>query len=246
MKLWDSVEILVPFPAVYIPSLDTIVMADLHLGYEGIMAEQGVFLPKIQFRLEVEMLERIREICPAGRILLNGDVKHEFSETGYHEFLEVRDLFSLLVRSFEEVLVVKGNHDNYLIRTTKRFGITPRERITLGNFHFCHGHRPVDVRMEAHECLIIAHEHPSILLTDEVGGREKLPCLLYGEFSGRRIIVLPAFSPLAEGSQVNIVPPEELLSPVLREEQRIDRLRAIGLSREVGALEFPEIGRMRF
>lgn len=245
MKLWEEVEILVPFPAVYLPSLDTIVIADLHLGYEGIMAEQGVYLPKIQFGVEMEMLEGIREICPAERILLNGDVKHEFSETGYHEFVEVRDLFAQLTLRFKEVLVVKGNHDNYLVRTTKRFGIMPCDHIALGSYYFCHGHRPPEMRTGAHECLIIAHEHPSILLYDEVGGKEKIPCLLHGEFPDRRIIVLPAFSPLAEGSQVNIVPPEELLSPVLREEQRIDRMRAIGLSREVGALEFPEIGRMR-
>lgn len=245
MMLWGEVEVLVPYPAVYLPAIDTLAIADLHLGYEAIMAEQGIYLPRVQFREEMDMLERLAEMCDAGRILLNGDVKHEFSETGYHEYIEVRDLFAYLTRSYREVMVIKGNHDNYLIRTTRRFGITPLNEFAIGDFRFCHGHVMPAGNPEWQRYLVIAHEHPSLLLFDEVGGKEKLPCLLHGDFGRYRLLVLPAFSPLAEGSQVNLIPPGELLSPMLREELRIDRMRAIGLSEEVGALEFPEIGRLR-
>lgn len=245
MMLWDSVEIASPHAAIFIPSLKMLVIADLHLGYEAIMAEQGLFVPRVQFLQELEVLEELRERYDADRILLDGDIKHEFSETGYHEFVEVRDLFSFLTGHFREVLVVKGNHDNFLVRITKRFGIVPQESISVGEFLFVHGHQPLPETRTLPRHLVIGHEHPALLLFDEVGARERLGCLLYGEIGDRRLVVLPAFSPLAEGNPVNVIPAQALLSPVLREQADIDRMRAIGISREAGPLSFPEIGRLR-
>lgn len=50
--------------------------------------------------------------------------------------------------------------------------------------------------------LILAHEHPSIKLRDELGVSVKLPCFLINK--KRKIIVLPAFSPLALGQEFSI------------------------------------------
>jgi hypothetical protein len=114
------IEIIEPYPAIYIPEIDAIAIADLHLGYEGIMAEQGMLIPKVQFKKEIGMLRKIIEKKQAERIIINGDVKHEFSETSYHEFKEVSDLLEFLEKNFEEVIVIKGNHDNFIARVAKR------------------------------------------------------------------------------------------------------------------------------
>ena len=242
MEIFAGVEILCPYPALYIKEIETVVIADLHLGYEGIMAEQGIFIPKTQFTKQREMLNKIAHMRKAERIVINGDVKHEFSETSYHEFREVSELFELLQKLFKEVHVVKGNHDNFIIYVTRRHGIALHEELTLGRFHFFHGHRmPQEGKAEF---LIMGHEHPAIALFDEIGVKEKVKCFLYGSAGGKRLVVMPAFSPLAYGSEVNAMPKSELLSPFLRGID-VDALNVIAVSEEAGCLPFAQIGELR-
>lgn len=244
MKL-NKMEIIEPYPSVYIPKIDAIVIADLHLGYEGIAAEQGMFIPKVQFKKELHVLRKIIEKQEARRIIINGDVKHEFSETSYHEFKEVSDLLEFLKEKFEEVILIKGNHDNFIARVTKRFDVKLCGELELGDFYFFHGHKiPEKFSSVKVEHAIVAHEHPAIALFDEIGTKEKISCFLFGEIKGRKITVLPAFSPLAYGSEVNLIPSSELLSPVLRATD-IEKFRVIGISEETGCLDFGELEKSR-
>jgi putative SbcD/Mre11-related phosphoesterase len=246
MNIWESIEIIEPYPAVFIPAIEALAIADLHLGYEGIMAEQGMFVPKVQFRQEMALLEKIISRSTARRIILNGDIKHEFSDTSYHEFVEVRDLFEFLQQHFAEVIVIRGNHDNYITRVTRKFDIPVHTELAIGDFLFTHGHRMLtvpDATRPVH--VIIGHEHPAVVLYDEVGGKEKISCFLNGPLGGRRLLVLPAFSTLAEGSPVNAIPREAILSPILRDFADIDELVVTGISEEIGALKFPELRKIR-
>ncbi len=246
MKLWEKIEIITPYPAAYIRELDAIVIADLHLGYEGIMAEQGIFVPKVQFEQEMRTLKSILEQKDASTIIVCGDVKHEFSETSYHEFVEVSDFLGFLGERFDEVLVLKGNHDNYLIRITRKHGAKLFDELEMDDFYFLHGHRaPPSLSKSRSGYVVMGHEHPSIALFDEVGTKEKVDCFLYGRMKDKRLLVLPAFSTLAGGSEVNLIPREELLSPVLREMTNIDELKAVGISVEVGCLPLPELWKLK-
>lgn len=247
MKVFNDIELIEYFPAIYIKSIDSIVIADLHLGYEGIMAEQGIFIPKIQFKKELEMISKIIDKNKAKNIIINGDIKHEFSETSYHEFVEVSDLLSFLKNNFKRIILIKGNHDNYIARVTSKHDVELYEELKISDFYFLHGHKiPIDFMRKDVKTIIIAHEHPAIALYDEIGVKEKVDCLLYGKtMDGRKIIVLPAFSFFAQGSEVNILPKEELLSPILKGYVDIDNLKAIAISEEIGFLFFPKIGDLR-
>jgi hypothetical protein len=247
VKLWDEVEIIEPHPAVYLSELDAIVVADLHLGYEGIMAEQGIFIPKVQFEQEMRIFKSILEKQKAEKVIVCGDVKHEFSETSYHEFIEVTRLFEFLREYFRKVIVLKGNHDNYLIRVTKRHGAELHEELELNGFYFFHGHRMPSALDESKASFIVmAHEHPAIALFDEIGTKEKVNCFLYGNVQRRNLLVLPALSTLAAGSEINAIPGENLLSPFLKQRAEIDELKAVGINPEVGCLKFPKLKKLRF
>jgi hypothetical protein len=173
-------------------------------------------------------------------------VKHEFSETSYHEFVEVTRLFEFLRRHFRETVVLKGNHDNYLIRVTKKHGAELHEEWELGDFYFFHGHRlPSGLDESGARFIVMAHEHPAIALFDELGTKEKVGCFLYGTVKGRNLLVLPAFSTLAAGSEVNLTPKEDLLSPFLRQRVEIDNLYVVGIAPETGCLKFPKLQKLR-
>ncbi len=241
MEIFPGVEIICPYPALYLRDEKAIVVADLHLGYEGIMAEQGIFIPKTQFTKQKEIFRSISEMRRAERIVINGDIKHEFSETSYHEFREVGELFKLLQEHFGEVHVVKGNHDNFIIYVTRKHNVALHEELTIGRFHLFHGHRMP--RGES-EFFVMGHEHPAIALFDEIGVKEKVRCFLYGSTGKNKLIVLPALSPLAYGSELNLIPKSELLSPFLRAID-VDRLNVIAVSEEVGCLPFAPLGELR-
>jgi metallophosphoesterase superfamily enzyme len=62
---------------------------------------------------------------------------------------------------------------------------------------------------------------------------------------GRKIICMPAFSPLASGVTVNAIEKRELLSPILREDVELENLVPIAIDKEVGVLKFPELRLLR-
>ncbi len=248
MQLLDRFDIVDTYPAVHDTTTDTAVVGDLHLGLEGLMAEGGVYMPKFQLGKVKEDLADILDRTGAGRLLVLGDIKHEFSETSSGEREEVQELLDHVTPLVEEVLLVKGNHDNYLIYAVDDYdGVELEDYFLLDGALYLHGHELAETfeTLDA-DCVVMGHEHPAIAMTDEIGVTEKLPAFLYGELDdGRELLVLPAFSRLAEGSQANRIDEEELLSPILREKADIGSLRAVGVDREAGLFEFPELEKLR-
>lgn len=229
-------------PALYHPEMDLLVISDLHLGLEGSVSHQGNYVPQFQLQEIKEDVKKARKVSGASRILVNGDLKHEFKYTRFSEKKEIGEFFEMLETEFDEVIVVEGNHDTFLEEVL--------EDVEYGENHledgvlFLHGHRALKPDVEF-DTFVIGHEHPALELKDDVGFTEKIDCFLYGEMkSGRKIVVLPAFSKISGGSAVNNVPQSKLLSPVLRNEVELSSLKAVGVDREAGILEFPELGKL--
>ena len=243
-KIFDVIEIVESFPAVYIKRLNLLIITDLHLGYETAAAEEGMFIPKIQYKKTIEDLKLIFKKHEGSRFLINGDVKHEFSETGYHEYKEVSNFFEFVKQFSNDITVVKGNHDTFISRITRKFDINLYDKYAEENFLFIHGHKNLNLSKVRQQYIILGHEHPSIALYSELGIKEKIKCFLFGEINSKNLLVLPAFSYFAQGSDVNLIPHDELLSPVLREID-VDSLRAVGIIEREKCLSFPEIGVLR-
>lgn len=243
-KIFDNIEIIEPFPAIYLEDLDLIIIADLHLGYESAASEDGMFIPKIQYKKTIKDIEVIYAKKHAKRILINGDVKHEFSETSYHEYREVSNFFEFLKRKFDDIIIIKGNHDNFIVRVTKKYEIKLYDMYNEDDFFFIHGHKDVNLDNVKQNNVILGHEHPSIGLISEIGVKEKVKCFLYGEIMGKNMVVMPAFSYFAQGSDVNLIPKKDLLSPILRKID-VDSMKAIGIVEGEKCLSFPKIKHMR-
>lgn len=211
----------------YLPESETVAISDLHLGFEIYMESEGLFLPRMQMKLEMERIEAImREYAPT-TVVINGDVKHEFSRNTPQEWLEIRKLFDMLTDR-SRVVVVRGNHDNYILNIAGRFGISVTKSVSRGGVLFAHG----DALIPRHgaECTVIGHEHPAIRVVDSVGAYTKFPVFLHAE--DRRVLVLPAFSPFALGTDV-ISGFDQLMSPYLG---KADPARAVVYAMVKGTL----------
>ncbi|MEF8832531.1 MAG: metallophosphoesterase [Candidatus Thermoplasmatota archaeon] len=248
MKIFDRFEIIENHLALYFQDLKALVISDLHLGLEALMADSGVYMPKFQLSEMKENLKEISQKKDFDKIIVCGDIKHEFSETSYQEKKEVEEFIEFSQTLAEEIYLVKGNHDNYLIYPVKRYPeVSLKDSFFFKGVNFIHGHEKLEgINRLDTEYLVIGHEHPALSLTDEIGAREKIRCFLYGEMkNGTKLVVMPAFSRLAQGSQMNQVRDEDILSPILKDMVDLGEMRAIGVDEEAGLFEFPRLKKVR-
>lgn len=234
----------------YIKSLKSIVLSDLHLGYESVSAKNGVFLPKLNFNFITNQIENFVKKIGKERVksvIVLGDIKNEFDEVDQAEIDELFNfVYYLRNNIFDKNLViylVKGNHDNYVDGYAISLNLKViKQELFLGKYLMFHGEDlPSQELLEKAEFLIMAHEHPAIVLFTEVGERVKAKCFLFGNVP-KKIIVLPAISYYAQGTDINLLPKEELLSPYLR---KIGTDDLIPIVVENDFLIFPKIRYLR-
>jgi putative SbcD/Mre11-related phosphoesterase len=214
--------------ALWLEDKECIVIADLHLGFEGVLYEEGFAMPRFQ---KAEMLRRLRDILRKYRprkLIIDGDLKHEFSRNLHQEWKEVNEVLDFLEGKVD-LLIARGNHDNYLKTILSKRGLPLRKSIRWKGLTFAHGHEDIEWK----DLLVIGHEHPSVKLSDEIGASIKVPCFLVG----KNVIVLPAFSPLAYGTDVTQLNP---ISPPLK---NIDfmNLEVFTIDENLGILSFGKV-----
>ncbi len=186
----------------------TMVIGDLHLGYERALEQEGMYLPRINTESIREALNDIISRYEPERIVLLGDIKHDFRRAGFEERREVRKIFSLLAEA-AQVVAVKGNHDNYLQNIVADLGFLVTDYVDVMGYRLEHGHVDSGVRP-----VIIGHEHPSVRIPGNVGGGLKIQCFVHAEKEG--VIVLPPFSPFASGNDL-VMDKDCVMAPALKD-----------------------------
>jgi len=210
--------------ALWLEGEKTLVIADLHLGYEGAAQERGVALPRFQKRVMLGRLGRLLARYSPETVVVAGDFKHEFSRNLEDEWRDVREVLTALTAK-TKVVLVRGNHDNFLATISAKFGLDLPMRHQVGGFTIAHGHEAVAVD----GTLVMGHEHPAVKLRD-FGAIVSAPAFVV--LPDR--ILLPAFSPLALGVDVNEYPK---LSPMLQD-RSLDGGIVIALDEKEGLLDF--------
>lgn len=236
-------------PYIYIKPLETLVAADLHLGYEIVLAEEeGYFIPQTQFKEIMNELAWILSKFNIKRIIINGDLKHKFSKRTKQETREVISFLNFVSDKINECIVIRGNHDNFVRGIFRKYSNVQfiEQYFELDKYIFTHGHILNDeiASKMTGKTVVIGHEHPALLIRDDVGGKIKIPAFVYGNTClDGKIIVLPAVSPLMSGTELNVISQNEFLSPILKKFTDIRQLTPLGIIRGKETLEFPEIGR---
>jgi len=193
---------------------DTLILGDLHLGYEEALNAEGIMVPRFQYQKILSRLEAIIEKTNCSRVIINGDLKHEFGRITRQEWKEISNFIGFLKDNFQEVVLIKGNHDNFTRFIAERTDLEVYDRFSIGKYLILHGDKvPDDLEDIGEETLIMGHEHPCVGLKS--GERlEKIKCFLKGRFKGKNLVVMPSFNFVTEGSDILH---EKALSPFLRD-----------------------------
>jgi len=116
------IKLLTPYPALLATENNekTVVIADLHIGWEVSLAEEGVHVPSQTIKLQRKLSEIIRKAKPE-KILFLGDVKHTIARAEVEEWRDVPQLFESIAKEVNEIMVIPGNHDGNLDQKMLRF-----------------------------------------------------------------------------------------------------------------------------
>jgi len=160
-----------------------LLVADLHIGLIGFYDKKII-----------EKLKNLAGSVEADEVIVLGDLKHRIGR--YHKLERLFNGFEI------PLAVIKGNHDGGL----DHFDILSSRGVRIGKFGLFHGHAvPSDDVMKA-DTLIFAHAHPSVLVRDDIGG-SKVRVWVFGEFDGKKLVIMPAFNDLCASTPINVGKP---------------------------------------
>lgn len=235
--------------SLFFPEEKILVVGDLHIGLEQSLIDSGVLIPNRQVKDIINDLESIfAEIGKKGikveKIVFLGDIKHAFyfAEEEKNDFRKVMDFLQNKI-SKENIILIKGNHDiiDYSIeKLIKPFHIE-------NEILFVHGHKPIsEAIMKKVKTIVMGHTHPCVIFT--LGAKkEAYKCFLDGEYGGKRVIVLPSFFDVIEGTPVNFYKDEYVESFSLVPKKDIMKFKVHAISpdgKEV--LEFGKIKDLQY
>jgi len=228
-----------PVPGAPAATLDlgderALAVADYHAGIEiGLRYERGVELDSNADVRRRRLLRLLSRTDP-DRVVVLGDLVHRIAEPDGAEAQEVRDLLDALDQRDIPLTLAKGNHDGGIADVfPDRIDLLPAEGARVGDVGLVHGHTWPGVDALSASTLCMGHEHPSVRLTDEVGGSRIERAWLRGPlrrepfldtlddvddlaWNDPELVVFPAFNDRSGGTWIN-VEGESFLAPFLPE-----------------------------
>ena len=206
--------------ALHLPADDALVVGDLHVGLEAELREAGIHLPSQSWRMRAR-LDKLLKAAGAQKLIVLGDLKHAIPTATRDEHMDLPAFFDGLDA---EVHLVRGNHDVDLDVLPPEVVVHAADGMRLGAVGLVHGHTwPADDVMAA-PLVVMCHNHPMVLLKDELGHRHKEACWIRAALTDAAraryprlpldatLVVMPAFNELLGGVAFN--GPDRPLGPI--------------------------------
>ncbi|BDC19921.1 metallophosphoesterase [Acidianus sp. HS-5] len=226
-------------PAVYIKSIDTAVISDVHIGYEEEMARKGIFLPRVQKKKFLDVVNKVVKEFNTYNIIVDGDFKHIFNGLGRQEKEDLISALSQIKDLGIKLTLIRGNHDNYISLVTDKFDIEIRDELQVDNMIIFHGHKDVEPRENT--IYIIGHEHPRISLRDKLGFSRKLQAFLIVPLkNGSKVLILPSIGSYQAGNDISLIH-NNYMSPIVRNYGILEEAKPYVIIEGEGIMEFPKL-----
>lgn len=218
--------------AVYLTEPDALILADLHVGRAS---SSRVDFPLGERNDLSGRLDALLSHFSPETVVFAGDILHDFGSATAETGRSVDALVETIRDAGAEPLLISGNHDPMLSAVWDG-EIHDAVRLDDGTV-VCHGHEEPAQHGTRY---VIGHDHPTISVE---GSRH--PCFLWGpaSYRGSDVLMLPAFTELAAGVEVNGMHAVNFNSPLITD---VDALHPIVYdSQSQETLKFPPLGRFR-
>ena len=183
------ITLLTPYQAALIKTRKTrtLVIADLHIGWEIALSQKGIHVPTQMPKLLQKLKDLISTYRPE-KLLILGDVKHTAASAETGEWHDVPDFFSELKRQIKEINVIRGNHDGNLEPLLpENIEILSATGTIIGEVGFFHGHRWPSPTLLKCKTLMMGHIHPVVAFRDPAGFRITRQVWVKAECDGTKL-----------------------------------------------------------
>ncbi|MEM1634351.1 MAG: metallophosphoesterase, partial [Nanopusillaceae archaeon] len=99
-----------------------LVLSDLHIGIERELFSSGINIPTITDYL-IKKIENLYKKSKVNNIIIVGDLKHNVPKISILEMKEIPYFIEKLKEIFDNIYIIKGNHDgglNKILKENKR------------------------------------------------------------------------------------------------------------------------------
>jgi putative SbcD/Mre11-related phosphoesterase len=216
-----EIQPIIDEPAFIIKEKKLLVIADLHIGIENELRENGLQVPSQTNAMEQRLIS-ILTTNTIDDVILLGDIKHNIPSSTIQERTDVIRFLNT-IQTYGTLHALPGNHDGNIDRLLpSTIKLHSSDGFVFDGIGFTHGHRKPNQEVMQCEQVVIGHTHPTVMLTDRLGHRTFEQCWLrsvplsdkllekYPTSHTLQILVMPAFNPLCGGIAVNRDP---LLGP---------------------------------
>ncbi len=153
----------------------TLIVADLHLGWEVNLAQRGIHIPSQTAKI-LQRLLRIISITSPKTLIILGDVKHTIAKAEPGEWKDIPEFFEALREEINDIRVIRGNHDGTLEPLLpNNVELYPSTGIALDDVGLFHGHTWPAKKLLNSKILVMGHVHPTLSIRDALGFRITTP-----------------------------------------------------------------------
>ena len=177
-----------PSGALWLPEQGTALIADLHLGFAWAQCRRGELWPLTDAGAKEKLDSLCRDLKPQTLVLV-GDIIHAPSP-------EEAQLIAATLSIKPQIIYVAGNHDR---------GQNYQSEWRADGIRAIHGDE-LPAGPEPGTLTVVGHFHPVMKLRDAAQIKRRHRAFLHGN----GLLVLPAFSPFASGTDMRDEMPTEL------------------------------------
>jgi len=192
------------YPALMIEGTKkSLVVTDLHLGFESNLSLNNVFLGKNKTVIEItKEIEKIIKKTKPDSLILLGDIKSGIKSITKTEW-DVVPVFFERINKLIDTVLVPGNHDANIEKLMPN-GITlaSSKGIIVDDILLTHGHTMPTENFSQVNTIVMGHVHPVFFQEDSLINGERvlisIKCKKQKIFSSRsgelELIILPSFN----------------------------------------------------
>lgn len=224
----------------------TLIIADLHLGWEMNLARKGIHIPSQSHKILQKLLHLMSITHPKTLVVL-GDVKDTIAKAESGEWKDIPEFFETLTTQISDIQIIRGNHDGNLeplLPPTVR--LHPSTSIALNTIGIFHGHTWPSRSLMNCTTLVMGHVHPTVAFRDHVGFLITMPVWVKAEIDTakfetvykkhrrtkptksseedrvkprvKRLFMMPCFNDFLGGRPINRKRERSYIGPILRSE----------------------------
>ncbi len=194
--------VLLPHRALFVPSLRTVLVADMHWGKAAAFRAAHIPIPSGTTANDLTRLSDVLDITQAQQLIVLGDLLH--ARAGRHASVLQAIAEWRVQHAHVQMQLVRGNHDAHAGDPPTALNITCVDApFVLGPFACAHY-----PELSAAGYALAGHLHPHVTLRGRGRQSMRLPCFVFGEHVG----VLPAFSSFSGGGMYVQTPNDRIFA----------------------------------